>query len=111
MGGVGLSVCDVGRMFRSSWYSARYTGGEAKAAPLAAGGSQGELGDATVRFHSLEAECLELLTFWKSHKQTGQRLPSSVRIANTQHFLKIDVFPLKFALMGVARPSCDRSRM
>ena len=37
MGGVGLSVCDVGRMFRSSWYSAQYTGGEAEAAPLAAG--------------------------------------------------------------------------
>jgi len=42
MGGVGLSVCNVVRIFRSSWYSARYTGGEAEAAPLAAGGSQGE---------------------------------------------------------------------
>ena len=33
-------------MFRSSWYSARYTGGEAEAAPLAAGGSQSEVGAA-----------------------------------------------------------------
>ena len=78
MGGVGLSVCDVGRMFRSSWYSARYTGGEAEAAPLAAGGSQGELGDATVRFHSLDAECLGLLAFWSGHSRRGRfSLPAS----------------------------------
>ena len=103
MGGVGLSVCDVGRMFRSSWHSARYTGGEAEAAPLAAGGSQSELGVASVRFHSLEAECLELLTFWKSHKQTGQRLPSSVRIASTQHFLcKLLHFRLSSRLCSAA---------
>ena len=57
---------------RSPWYSARYTGGEAEAAPLAAGGSQGELGVASVRFHSLDAECLGLLAFWSGHSRRGR---------------------------------------
>jgi len=36
--------------------------GRSQAAPLAAGVSQGELGAASVRYHSFHAECLGLLT-------------------------------------------------
>ena len=105
MGGVGRSACDVGRMFRSSWYSARYTGGVAEAAPLAAGVTRSEVGVAPVRYHSLEAEYLELLIFWKSHRQTGQHLPSGVRIAKMQYFyVKLLHLPLKFTHMGKASP-------
>ena len=57
---------------RSPKYSARYTGGEAEAAPLAAGGTP-------------EANSMPRF-IGQSHRQTGQRLPSGVRIANTQHF-------------------------
>ena len=41
-----------------------------QAAPLAAGDSQSELGAASVRYHSLCAECLGILTFWKRNRKT-----------------------------------------
>ena len=50
--------------------------GRSQAAPLAAGRSWGELGAASVRYHSLCAECLGILTFWKRNNKTQADIPA-----------------------------------
>ena len=46
--------------------------GRSQAALLAAGVSQGELGAASVRYHSFPAECLGILAFWNWNSETGK---------------------------------------
>ena len=66
-----LSHCDYGRMLEALSILPEKQG-RSQAALLAAGVSQGELGAASVRSHSVNAECLGILTFWNRNSETGK---------------------------------------
>ena len=50
--------------------------GRSQAAPLAAGGSQGEPGASVRPVSQLCAECLGILTFWNRNKKTQADVPA-----------------------------------
>ena len=81
--GAALASGDVGRMLGALRILPEKTGGEAEAAPVAAGVSQGGQGAAPVRYHNQNAEYLGPLTFWIRNQKPGPPPSPGVREATT----------------------------